>query len=533
MTALTRRLGTIAVAVTCGATVLTVAPGTATAAGIGTATPSPSSVANTAKAQAVTITNSVPAIGSAQVQMVGPGSLSDTYTGTGTNSSGSATTFNLDPSGLPAAPGTYTLNVCEISCPTTLDSGSITVVGAPPAPRAVGSPFQVAPGGTVTAFALSGTGFAKDETISIPRPDGAASDATFTENNAGSSATLLAGSLGVNAAVPPAVYDLQVTDTAGRSGSCPGCLQVTGPTDGPGPVVGLTVTATSARTAAVAWSAPTTGPTATGYTVVVSKTSSSTSDPGIAVAMAGTSATVTGLAPASSYFVTVTPVADANAGTPRVTTLHTPNPTTLSLTASKSTYTVGQQSGVTLSGVLVHTVGSNPPAPLAGKTIVISAKSDTGAVRPVTTVQTKSDGSYRFTAFPKTNARYGAFFAGDDGGSSGTGDSPALSNAFPRVTVAPLVVAAPKHRRIRKGATALVLGYVSPNEAGRTVTLVRIDGTGKLHRVARGTLTSHSHFSLRGKLPRSPGAYALQVRIGPRTGNLAGKSAIFHIRRRR
>jgi hypothetical protein len=216
-----------------------------------------------------------------------------------------------------------------------------------------------------------------------------------------------------------------------------------------------------------------------------------------------------------------------------VTTLHTPNPTTLSLTASKSTYTVGQQSGVTLSGVLVHTVGSNPPAPLAGKTIVISAKSDTGAVRPVTTVQTKSDGSYRFTAFPKTNARYGAFFAGDDGGSSGTGDSPALSNAFPRVTVAPLVVAAPKHRKIRKGATALVLGYVSPNEAGRTVTLVRIDGTGKLHRVARGTLTSHSHFSLRGKLPRSPGAYALQVRIGPRTGNLAGKSAIFHIRRRR
>ncbi len=512
------------------------ASATPAGAAIGTATATPSSFANTVTAQVVAVTTTTPSLAytlGTSAQLVGPGTLKDTYAGTNTSkasgSSGSSftTTFDLlTAAGLPAAPGTYTLDGCSLSCGFPIDSGSVTVTGAPPVPGTVSTPVVVDPGGTAT-ITIPGTGFAKDETISIPRPGGAAADATFTENNTTSTATSLTGSLKVGSTVPAGVYDLRITDTSGQVGTCRGCLQVSGSTSGPGPVKNLTATATSATTATVSWTAPTTGTAPTSYSVVVSKTSQTTTDSGITVTVSGTSASVSGLAGSTAYFVTVTPSAGTTAGTPSVTSLQTPNPTALSLSASKASLVAGKS--VTLSGVLVRAVGSNVQ-PLVGQTVTIAAKSDSGHVSKVADVTTRSQGAYQIKIFPRTDATYGALFAGGPG-TNGVRDAPALSNAFPSVSVAPLVVAAAQRTRLGKHATVHVLGTVTPNEAGRTVRLVRIDGTGRAHTIGRATLSPGSHFSVRGNVPRTRGVYELQVRISRRLGNLAGQSATFKVHR--
>jgi hypothetical protein len=247
------------------------------------------------------------------------------------------------------------------------------------------------------------------------------------------------------------------------------------------------------------------------------------------VTVSGTSATITGLSPATLYYVTVKASDGTNDSLPNTKPLQMPYPTVLSLGASRSSVVAG--GSVRLSGLLVHTVGNKPPTPLAGQSIVIAAKSDTKKVSKVGTAQTKNNGTYSFTVFPKFNATYVAIFNGDNGGASGIPDAPAVSNGFPRVTVAPNVVAAPKNNKVHKGGKLVVLGFVSPKEAGRHVTLVRIDGTGKAHRAGRATLTASSHFVIHGKLPKIRGTYSYQVRITARTGNLAGHSAIFHVRR--
>jgi hypothetical protein len=500
----------------------------ARAAALGTATPTPASIPNTATAQVVTISNSFPVVG-AQVQLVGPATLGDTYTGTETSSSGTSTKFNLDPTNLPAAPGVYALNVCALSCPIPSDSGSMTVTGAAPVPHAPVTPFQVLPGNTISNFALAGTGFAKDETLSISRPGGSASDVTFTENNTTSTATSLAGTLAAGASVPNGIYELDVTDTAGHVGSCAGCLQV-----GPGfPVTSLSATPVTANVATVSWKPPAGGPTLTSYKVVVSKTSQTTTDPGITVNVdqAHLSATISGLTGSTTYFVTVTGTNGTTTSPPAFTKLNTPNPTALSLRASRSSLVAGNS--VDLSGVLVHKVGSNPSSGMAHQTVVITGKSDFGKVSKVGTTTTNSHGEFKFTAFPTTNTAYGAYFAGAPG-SGGTPDAAAISNAFPRVTVAPLIVAAPQHSKIRRHTkTVLVLGFVTPNERGRIVHLVRIDGTGTVHDVAHARLTSSSHYSVRGRVPKTPGRYSFQVRITKRVGNLAGKSRVFHVTRRK
>lgn len=505
----------------------------AAAAGLGTATPTPASIPNTKTAQTVTITNSVPIIGSAQIELVGPGTLKDTYTGTGTSSSGGSTTFNLDPAGLPAGPGTYTLNVCEASCPLTFDSGTITVTGAAPTPHARTTPFQVAPGGSVSGFALAGTGFAKDESISIPRPGGTASDVTFTENTDTSTATNLAGTLSVAASVPAGVYDLKVTDPAGQTGDCAGCLDVVSGTPvGPGPVVGLSATAATANAATATWKPPTSGTTPTSYKVVVSKTSTTTTDTGITVNVDQTNhdAVITGLTGPTTYYVTVTASDGTNTSRPAITQLSTPNPTALSLQASKTSIVEGFS--VQLSGVLVHKVGSNPSSPMVGQSVIITGRSDHGTVTKIGTASTDTQGDFAFTAYPGTNTYFGAYFAGAPNG-SGAPDSAAISNSFPRVTVSPLVVAAPRYSRIGKHTkTVQVLGFVTPKESGRTVELVRIDGTGKAHNIGHAVLTKSSHYAVRGRVPKHHGKYSFQVRISARVGNSAGKSRIFHVTRK-
>jgi hypothetical protein len=538
MVTLTRRFIPLLVAAIGGFLVIT--PTSASAAGLGTATADPASFANTVTAQKVTVTTSVPSslfLGGASIQLKGPGKGADAYTGTGTaaatGGSGSfTTTFNLvTAAGLPAGPGTYALNANAFGS-LTLASGTVTITGAAPAPNAVTSPLAVAAGGN-TAVTIPGKGFAKDESLSIARPGGAATDVTFTENNTTSTATSLAGTLAVGAAVPAGVYDVKITDSAGQVGICRSCLQVTsGTATGPGPVGGLTATPTSANTATVSWNAPTTGTTATSYSVVVSTTSATTTDTGVTVTVDSStrSATVTGLKGTTTYFVAVRASDGTNTGPPATTELDTPNPSALSLQASHTSVVAGKQ--VKLSGLLVHSVGTNPASPLAGQQVVIAARSDTGKTTTVATVTTKSNGTYSFLIFPKTDAAYGAFYSGSNGGAGGVPDAPAASNAFPKVMVAPLVVAAARHTTLTKHAKVTVHGTITPNESGRTVRLVRIDGTGKTHRVGSATLSAGSHFTITGRIPTTRGVYSLRALIGPRVGNVAGESAIIRVHRK-
>lgn len=516
----------------------------AAAASLGTATPTPATIANTVTAQKVSVatsTNALLYLAGASAQIVGPGSLKDTYAGSSVThtSSGNATitaTFDLvTAAGLPAAPGTYEIDTCTaLSCAVPVDTGSITVTGAAPTPGTVSTPFSIAAGATGNVT-IPGKGFAKDETLSITRPGGSASDATFTENTTTSTATSLVGTLKVGASVPDGIYDLVVTDPSGQSGVCKGCLEVgTASATGPGPVTGLVATAITASTASVSWGAPTSGTTPTGYSVVVSKTSTTKTDSGVTVTHSGTATTasVSGLTPSTLYYVTVTATDGTNTSTPYTVQLQSPNATALSLKAARTLVTDGN--GVVLSGYLAHQVktgsGTSTVAD-AGQTIVITQKSYTGKVSAVGHAQTNNAGDYTFKVFPNSDTTYGAYFAGATGGTSGIPDSQAYSNSDPVVRVAPLVVV-PAKIIVSKHGKLVIHGTVSPNEAGRKVYLWRIDGTGKSHHAGKAKLTAGSHLTIHGKLPKTNGVYTYRVTIAAHPGHEAGKSAAIKVRRK-
>jgi hypothetical protein len=140
---------------------------------------------------------------------------------TGTASS-IATSFDLDSGNLPAGPGTYSLNVCTATCllgSLIGDTSSITVTGSPPSPTGTATPVKIAPGGH-GAITIVGSGFAKHDTVSGP------SGISVAVANPQGTATSLLGTVTVGSGVADGSYNLTVTDTAGQSGVCTGCVTV-------------------------------------------------------------------------------------------------------------------------------------------------------------------------------------------------------------------------------------------------------------------------------------------------------------------
>jgi hypothetical protein len=526
------------------AVALTAVAGASPASAAITGPPNPPLLPNTTIAGAVTLPTDTPAalltVPAAQLQ--GPGAhteATNTYASstpvvTATPSgcilitctgSSVAMSYNLDPTGLPAAPGVYTLTVCAVTCtvPSLLgDTSPFVVYGAAPAPdsAATGIAASIAPGAS-GAIDIKGDGFAKLESMSIVAPAPHDTQVTFTEDNATSSKTELKGNLAVGAAVLPGVYDVVVTATDNQAGICTQCLSVTGtsPVGAPAPVTDLSATATTATTGNASWSA---SAGATSYNIFVSETSTSSTDGGITATVAnsgaGTTATISGLSSGTTYYVSVVAHNSSGDSTPTVTTMTTPEPTTLTLAASKNKIINGD--AVKLTGKLSKGADEG----IAHRTIELLAKPDTSHTVVAGQDNTNSSGEYAFSVKPSENTRYFAYFPGTDGSGSVPGESLSVSSPQ-RVKVAPLVTATPKFTSSPHNSPFVVTGKVAPNEAGTKVRLVTV-GAAK-HRIATATLSSTSHYKFSTPRPTKKGSYKFQVLIKHIAGHAKGASKVF------
>jgi hypothetical protein len=503
-------------------------------------------LANTATAGAETISSSnastVFALGAA-TRLTGPGSLTETYDGTGNvvtpvgaictpqlpplppicigGTSSIAASFNLDPTGLPAAPGVYALIDCVTTCavPSLIgDSTTVTVTGDAPTPAA-NVPLMSITQGTSGAVDIPGTGFAKDEQLSVEGI--AANKLTFTENNGTSSATDLKGTLAVDLTVPAGVYDMIVTDTAGQTGTCVQCLHVAGvgtPPGAPAPVTNLDAHATGSTTGTASWTASdgATDP----YTAYTSATGAGQDDPGVTTTVDGTSATITGLTADTQYTITVTPHNASGAGDPATKTFTTGKPTHLAIQADATSITIGDS--VNFSGLL--TEGNDG---LANQTVYLAAKPTTGKAFIVKSAVTTNSGGFSTSLKPKINAKFFAYYPGNPD----QGSDAALSGLTPKVKVAPIVKAKAKSATSSRTKPLVVKGKVKPNEAGRKVILATVNGAGIRHRIATTTLDSKAHFRFASARPSKKGTYTLVVLIHHSPTNAKGVSPQFTVTR--
>lgn len=192
--------------------------------------PSPAAIANTATAQHVSVTATGLHLSPA-LTIAGPGGVS--FKATGVQSSGSTITgtFDLDPSGLPAPTGAYTLTLtCLLTC-SNLQT-TITVTGNNPAPTSV-TPSSFTTDQSASAVTIAGTNFASGDAVSFRNATSHATDpgVVFTPNFATSTATALHGTLTTHGAVV-GTDDVVVTATNGGSGVCSSCASIV-----PAPVV--------------------------------------------------------------------------------------------------------------------------------------------------------------------------------------------------------------------------------------------------------------------------------------------------------
>ncbi len=212
-------IATSALVVSAAAATISATPAAATLSA-----PSPSSVANTATAQQVSVTASglvlLPAM-----SISGPGGAS--FNATGVSASGSTVTgtFNLDPNGLPAPPGSYTLTVtCASGC--SGDTTTLAVTGVAPHPTSI-TPSTIATDQGALAVTIAGTGFADGDSVTLRNSSTTVTDpnVVFTPDFAHSSATALKGTLNTSGATVQ-TDDVVVTATNALSGSCAHCASV-------------------------------------------------------------------------------------------------------------------------------------------------------------------------------------------------------------------------------------------------------------------------------------------------------------------
>ncbi|MFL6239147.1 MAG: fibronectin type III domain-containing protein [Actinomycetes bacterium] len=134
-------------------------------------------------------------------------------------------TFNLDPAGVPAAPGSWRVQICDVSCvadltPETSNTFSIfgtsaTATNFTPGTRAESS-------GPV-AFTVTGTGFAYGSQVAtVP------ADPNITISNVTTvSPTQITGTMDVGSAVPGNTYDIRVTNTDASTASVTHAVNIT------------------------------------------------------------------------------------------------------------------------------------------------------------------------------------------------------------------------------------------------------------------------------------------------------------------
>jgi hypothetical protein len=139
------------------------------------------------------------------------------------------------------------------------------------------------------------------------------------------------------------------------------------------------------------------------------------------------------------------------------------------------------------------------------------------------TVSTNGSGAWSYPFRPAYTTTLAAYYPGS---------STNLASSAPTraVTVATrITVTGPRNGAASSAATAIAItGSLAPNKAGRTINLVRfVNGRGTV--VTRTRVARNGSFRFVVKPAR--GTYVFAVTIGATTGNAAGSSARFTVRR--
>lgn len=231
-------------------------------------------------------------------------------------------------------------------------------------------------------------------------------------------------------------------------------------------------------------------------------------------AVASSPAVVTGLANGTTYTIAVAAKNAAGYGQySTATATATPAPGSR-LSAAKAPATVIAGQAVTYSGRLTRTDGTV----VADQVVSVKLTPDVGASRTVN-ARTNANGVWTFRVVATYNTTVRASYAG------GSAAQPATAPAF-RFGVQTRVTrtAPPSGATSRASTTLAVTGATSPNKAGRTIALYRGSSI-----VARATVRSDGRYTLNSKLAR--GTYTLYVQIGTTSGNIAGRTAAFVVKR--
>lgn len=381
------------------------------------------------------------------------------------------------------------------SATTQLTVDPMTLTSA--APRYVSNTFT---GNLV----LTGTGFRTGATVTFPATSGVAvqSGKSATVSNNGGTVTVPIVVSRTNAAG----IDVTVTNATTDFGSvtCTACLGVAVAPSRPTGAL-----ATKAGTSAtVQWNAVTPpsdgGAPVTGYTVTVTSPANS----GIATQSLGpnaTTATFSNLADGTDYVFAIT-VTNSAMLTSKAATASTSRVAQLTLRAAATRVVSGQS--VRLFGRLLTASGT----PIAGESVVVRHRSDSGGTGTVGETTTDASGGWSLVARPRVNQTYTASYAGD-----GT-NLPTTSRGTRVIAAARVTI----HGSAAQDQVT-IYGHVAPNKAGETVRLVAIDENGQIHHLGHDFLNSRSRYRFHRHMPDP--RWRLQVRIGATGGNGAGHSS--------
>jgi surface protein len=217
-----------------------------------------------------------------------------------------------------------------------------------------------------------------------------------------------------------------------------------------------------------------------------------------------TSTTYSGLAQGQQHRFAVRAV-DSSGNESAWTSAVRLNGSTLTSSASPTRVTRGETT--TISGRLTR---AGTTTALGGRSVRVQIRTQQtdgswSTWSGLTTVTTNSKGNYSFPHKTPRNAEYRAVF---------TGQGSDLGSVSPRrrVNVAPKVTASLSTSSMTLGRTARLTGTVSPNLAGRTVTLQQRRADGTWRNVASQKLNSKSQYSFSIK-PTKKGTFTYRVLI--------------------
>jgi hypothetical protein len=189
---------------------------------------------------------------------------------------------------------------------------------------------------------------------------------------------------------------------------------------------------------------------------------------------------------------------------------------TLTESVTGSVVTYGK--GVLISGRLLDQSSHG----INAATITVKPRFDNGRYGAGQKATTDSTGRWHLTEFPAHNATWYASYAGST--TSPLHDAAAIHTARTLVKAAIAFISPRNHATV--GSPVALKGKVSPNKAGKTVSIYRHTSSGnKL--LGKVKLNRHSRWSFRLSLPR--GTTKLFALIGRTSGNLGNQTRILTI----